>query len=65
MTSDDYRACIKSFGLTPCKPSFLGSTLHQSRDGLFHQVPDPEGYTDEERDELIALVKLRIGIIDN
>jgi len=39
--------------------------LHQSRDGLFHQVPDPEGYTDEERDELIALVKLRIGIIDN
>lgn len=66
MTVDEYRACIKSLGLTPCRPSFQGSTLHQTREhGIFQQVEDPDHLSPEERIAMIALIKLRMGIVDN
>lgn len=65
MTPDEYRACIRAFGLTPCGPSYQGSTLHQTREGHFQQVEDPDKYSPEDRASLIQLIKLRMGIGDN
>jgi len=65
VTPDEYRACIRALGLTPCRPSFQGSTLHQNRDGLFQQIEDPENYSPEERASLIDLIKMRMGISDH
>jgi hypothetical protein len=65
MTSDDYRAIIKSLGLTPCRPSFDGKTLHQDRDGHFQQVPDPEFLATEERRSVIEVIKWRMGITEH
>ena len=65
MTSDEYRACVRAFGLTPVKPSYEGSTLHVDRDGQHTLVPDPEALTEEERASMIELVKLRLGIQTN
>jgi hypothetical protein len=64
MTSDGYRAVIRSLGLTPCRPSFEGRTLHQTRTGDFQHVPDPELLSPEEREATIALIKFRLGIVD-
>lgn len=62
MTADGYRAVIHALGLTPCKASYNGTTLHQTRDGQFAQVPDPEGLSPEERRSMIELIKFRLGI---
>ena len=64
MSPQDYRAYIKSFGLSPCKASFEGKTLHQTREGQFQQVPDPESLSLDERDATIALLKSRLMITD-
>jgi hypothetical protein len=67
VTPDGYRAMIKAMGLTPCKPSFAGRTLHKGPDGPhdFQQVPDPEPLAPEERAGAIALIKMLRGIRDN
>jgi len=59
VTSDEYKAVIKSLGLTPCRPSFQGATLHQTRDGDFQQVPDAESLSAEERVSMISMLKFR------
>jgi hypothetical protein len=54
MTPDGYRAAVKQrLGLTPCRPSCNHTTLHQTRDGSFIQVPDPEFLSPEERVAMI------------
>lgn len=60
-----YKAIVRSLGLTPCKPSFQGATLHQDRDGHFQQVTDPDTISDEERASIIALLKWRLGVADH
>lgn len=65
MTSDEYRACLKAFGLTPMKPSYDGATIYQGRDGLVHSIPDPEELTLSEREDFIRLLKIRMGITDH
>lgn len=65
MTNDDYRACLKALGLTPMKPSYEGSTLHQSRDGFVMSVPDPETMNAVERESFVRLLKDRMGITDH
>jgi hypothetical protein len=62
LTADEYRACIKGLGLTPCRPSFQDSTLHQTRDGEFQQVPDAESLSPEGRTAMINLLKWRLNI---
>lgn len=65
MTPDEYRACIKAFGLTPVKPSYEGSTLHVDRDGQHTLIPNPETLDEDERRSMIDLIKLRLGIPTN
>jgi hypothetical protein len=65
MTPDEYRAIIIASGLTPCRPSFQGSTLHKTSDGEFLQVCDPEHLNSEERAAIVAVVKARLGIADH
>lgn len=65
MTCDDYRAVVRSLGLTACRPSFQGNTVHQDRDGGFIQVEDPESLSEEERVAALGMLKFRLGIIDN
>lgn len=64
MSPQEYRALIKSFGLTPYRPAFDGKTLHQSRENDFVQIPDPEPLSPEERKATIALIKFRLMITD-
>jgi hypothetical protein len=65
VTADDYRACLKSFGLTPAKKSYDGSTLHVDRDGAFHTIPDAESLDEIERIAFINLLRIRLGILPN
>ena len=65
MTSEGYRAIIRSLGLVPCRPSHDGKTLHSTRDGDFQQVLDPEPLTPDERAGAIDLLKWRMGITDH
>lgn len=62
MSPDEYRAAIKALGLTPCKPSYQGHTLHQTRDNELQQVRDPEGLTPEERVAAIEFLKWLLDI---
>lgn len=62
MTPEGYRAVVRNLGLTPCRPSHDGKTLHQTRDGEFQQVPDPEPLTPEERQAAIDFLKSIMGI---
>lgn len=64
MTPQAYRALIRSFGLTPCRPSSDDTTLHESREGERIQIPDPEKLSFEERDSIIRLIKQRLMITD-
>lgn len=57
MTPGQYRAQIKKLGLTPYRPSHDGKTLHQTREGDFRQIPDPELLSPEEREATIKLIK--------
>lgn len=57
MTPQQYRARIKSWGLTPCRPSRDGKTLHVTRTGDFRHVPDPEGLTPEESEAVLELME--------
>ena len=45
--------------------SFQSSTLHQTRDGLFQQIENPEPHSPEFRWALILLIKQRMGISEN
>jgi len=62
MSSDAYRAIVKSLGLTPCRPSHDGATLHRDRQGEVWRVEDPERFSPERRLALIELLKLRMGV---
>lgn len=62
MTTDEYRAEIRGMGLTPAKPAYQGSTVHQDRDGEFWTVPDPEGLSEEDRKAVLGLLKLKMDI---
>ena len=62
MTSDEYRAKIKAYELTPVKPSYDGSTLHQGRSGEATLVPNPETMNAEERASMIELIMTRLGM---
>jgi hypothetical protein len=61
MTPEEYKAAIDAAGLTPCKPPFQGSTLHETRDGKFQQVPNPEHLSPDERVAIIAVINARVG----
>jgi len=61
LTPEGYRSAVNSLGLTPCRPSFNGSTLHQDRDGDFHQVIDPDGLTPAQRVAAIELLRFLLG----
>lgn len=67
MTPDGFRAIVRSMGLEPCRPPHDGKTLHKGREGPndFQQVPDPEGLTPQEREDVIKLIKFLRGIRDN
>lgn len=64
MTPQAYRLLIRSFGLTPCRPSSDCTTLHESRDGALIQITDPEELSFEERDSVIGLIKRSLMITD-
>lgn len=61
MTVEDYRARVKAWGLTPCRPSVNRHTIHQTRDGSFIRVPDPEYLAEEEREPVLDLMCLQHG----
>jgi hypothetical protein len=63
VTPDGYRAAVRLLGLTPYRQSHGGNTLHQTRDGAFMLVPDPEPYSPEERAAIIEALRWRLGII--
>ena len=65
MTSEQYRALIKSFGLVPYKKCYDEGTIHKTRDGDFTVVPDPETLSSTEREDMIVLIKIRLGITDH
>lgn len=60
MTTGEYKAKIKTLGLTPCRPSMDGATLHQTRDGNFIRIPDPESLSEPERRAALELVERQI-----
>jgi hypothetical protein len=62
MTSQDYRAAIRALGYTPVKPTYNGATLYVGRDGMHTTIPDPEGLSPEEREGMIAFLKMREGL---
>lgn len=62
LTADDYRTCIRGFGLTPVKASYEGSTLHVDREGQHHLIPDPDTLSPDERPAMIDLIKWKLGI---
>jgi len=62
MTLDGYRAAVRQLGLTPCKPSYNQTTLHQTRDGNFIQVADPEALSPEERKAMVAHYREQLGL---
>jgi len=61
VTADEYRAAIKSLGLTPMKPSYNGGTLHQDRDRQPHVIPDPDNLEAVERHDIISMLRFRLG----
>ena len=62
MTEDGYRAKIKAWGLTPCRPSAARHTIHQTRDRQFIRVPDPQYLTEEERVGVLDLLQAINGL---
>lgn len=55
---------VKALGLTPCRQSADGKTLHQTRDNppQFQGVPDAETLSPDERVSIIEILKWRLGI---
>jgi hypothetical protein len=43
-------------------PILQWQQLHQTRDGGFQQVPDPEILSEVERPSMIALITWRLGV---
>lgn len=60
MTIDEYKAQVRAMGLTPRRPSYIGATIHEDRDGQMHSIPDPEGLSEEERKDMIGLIRMRL-----
>ena len=58
MTSQEYQGKIKAMGLTPCRPSYDGATIHQTRDGEFVTVPDPQTLSPDERVDMLELIAM-------
>ncbi len=65
MTLDQYRARIRSFGLTPCMPSINRHTPHRDREGEVWSIPDPEHLGPEERSAYIGLLKSLLNIVEH
>jgi hypothetical protein len=62
MTSEGYRAIVRSLGLAPCRPSFDGKTLHYNvQTKTYQQVVDPEPLSPDEREAEIQLLKFLLG----
>ncbi len=59
---DGYRARVRSWGCTPARPSVNNHTLHQTRDGAFVRIPDPEFLTDEELEPVLDLLEKIHGL---
>ena len=63
MTSDEYLSIITSLGLSPARSSFEGRTVNKTPGGGFLQVANPETLTDDEKEDMIELIKSRLAII--
>lgn len=59
MTESQFKAELKSLGLTPFKASYDGASLYQDRDGEFRNIPDADQLLPSERQDFIELL---IGI---
>ena len=62
MTVAEYYACLAAWGLTKRRQAYDGGTLYVDREGQFTTVPNPESLTEEERFDILELVRLRLGI---
>lgn len=65
MTAGEYRTCLRALGLTPMKPSYEGSTLHQDGEGFVYSIPDAETMSMDERKAFLSLLKARMGVSDH
>lgn len=62
MTSQEYRARLKAFGLTPKRPSYEGATIYVGRDGALCMIADPEGLDPDEREAMLEIYILQYGL---
>jgi hypothetical protein len=62
LTTQEYRARLRSLGLTPANPSYEGATLHVDRDGMHHSIPDPESLSPEQRAAFLDLLVFGMGL---
>jgi hypothetical protein len=58
MTVDEYYAVIRRLGLRPTKVR----TVYVTASGEAHRVPDATAYAPEQRAEIIATLKVLMGI---
>jgi hypothetical protein len=49
VTVDEYRAAIRTMGLTPVRPSTGKHTLHRWRDGQLYPIRDPDLLSNDAR----------------
>ena len=61
MTAAEFRAKLRALGLTPARNTYNGGAIYQDRAGDFHNVPDPDTLTSEQREALIALFEGILG----
>lgn len=65
-TIQGYRSAVRNWlGLTPCKPSSGGHTVHMTRDGHYVSVADPEGMSPQERAAFLEVLRFSLGITDD
>lgn len=65
MTSQEYRARLRAFGLTAIRLSYDGATIYQSRDGSLCTIPDPEPLSEEEREVVLQACIFTHGLTES
>ncbi len=61
LTSQDYRAEIRSLGMTPVRPSYQGATIYVDRDGQHHSIPDADSLSPGRRRAFLDLLRSRLN----
>ncbi len=63
MTPAEYRAAITRLLLTPAKEPYNGAQIHLDHKRDPYRIPVAEEMNAEEREDFIALLTFRLGLI--